>query len=207
MDMTYPSNLPEHDKLNLGCGYRKLHGWYNVDINAECMPDEILDLEQTPWPYPDNFFSKLAAHHVLEHVGKEPQVFLAIIKEMYRISQPQAEWHMQFYHHRCDAFYNDYTHVRSITAETFRLFDQHYNQKCIDSGMPVSAHGIQHNIDIEIARIDLGINQYWIHQVDQGLVGRTAMEQKMTNYNNVIETVNLTMLVHKPQRHTGRFDA
>ena len=39
-------------KLNLGCGFDKRDGWLNVDSFPECAPDQLLDIEQTPWDLP-----------------------------------------------------------------------------------------------------------------------------------------------------------
>ena len=39
-------------KLNLGCGNYKMNGFVNVDKFADCEPDEVVDLEVFPWPWP-----------------------------------------------------------------------------------------------------------------------------------------------------------
>jgi hypothetical protein len=52
---------PEHTKLNMGCGFKKLNDHWNVDVEPKCNPDQVLDFEVTPWPYEDNFFDKINA--------------------------------------------------------------------------------------------------------------------------------------------------
>jgi len=32
---------PEHTKLNMGCGFKKLNDHWNVDIEPTCNPDEV----------------------------------------------------------------------------------------------------------------------------------------------------------------------
>ena len=56
-------------KLNLGCGFDKREGWLNVDNFPECEPDQLLDLEATPWDLPSEAFDHILLKHVLEHVG------------------------------------------------------------------------------------------------------------------------------------------
>jgi predicted SAM-dependent methyltransferase len=122
---------PELTKLNLGCGFRKLDDHWNVDIESICNPDQVLDMDQTPWPYEDNFFTRITADNILEHVGQNPRTFTNIMKEMYRISQDKAEWYIAIPQHRSDLFWDDYTHVRPLTVKTFKMFDQKYNFNCI----------------------------------------------------------------------------
>ena len=50
---------PEHTKLNMGCGFKKLNDHWNVDVESKCNPDEVLDFEVTPWPYEYNFFDRM----------------------------------------------------------------------------------------------------------------------------------------------------
>ena len=37
-------------KFNMGCGFKKLEGYVNVDKYPECSPDMQFDLEVLPWP-------------------------------------------------------------------------------------------------------------------------------------------------------------
>ncbi len=55
-------------KLNLGCGFKKRHGWLNVDKYNNCNPDVVWDLDETPWPWDDNIFFEISAFHIFEHL-------------------------------------------------------------------------------------------------------------------------------------------
>ena len=46
-----------HNKLNLGCGKFSKSGWINLDLSAETDADIIHNLENFPWPLPDNYFA------------------------------------------------------------------------------------------------------------------------------------------------------
>jgi len=59
-------DLPE--KLNLGCGEDIRPGFHNVDVVDAARIDETVDLEEMPWPWPDDCFETILASHVLEHI-------------------------------------------------------------------------------------------------------------------------------------------
>lgn len=58
----------EFDVLQLGCGENQHGDAWNVDVNASVGPDEVVDLDQLPWPWPDESFDTVRAVHVLEHL-------------------------------------------------------------------------------------------------------------------------------------------
>lgn len=191
---------PESTKLNLGCGFKKLLDHWNVDIEAACNPDQILDLEITPWPYEDNFFTKITADNILEHLGQDPKIFTKIIKEMYRVSQDKAEWYICVPHHRCDLFWDDYTHVRPLSAKTFHMFDQKLNFETIERKLSESTFGIYHNVDLEVYDTVYDIINYWKNQVQEGTIGYKQLDINLNTMANICETVSIFIRVHKPGR-------
>ncbi|WP_219729845.1 hypothetical protein [Sodalinema gerasimenkoae] len=54
MSILFPSAVPQSSnlRLNLGCGYRPMEGYVNVDLYGT--PDLVWDLETFPWPWSDN---------------------------------------------------------------------------------------------------------------------------------------------------------
>jgi predicted SAM-dependent methyltransferase len=193
---------PENTKLNMGCGFKKLDDHWNVDIESKCNPDQVLDFEQTPWPYEDNFFDKITADNVLEHLGQDPKVFTKIIKEMYRVSKDGAEWFICVPHHRCDLFWDDYTHVRILTPKTFKMFDQKFNYETIERKLSESTFGLYHNVDLEVFDATYSIIGMWRQQVSEGMLGSRELDIKLNTLSNVCESVNIFIRVHKP----GRFE-
>lgn len=192
---------PELRKLNMGCGFKKLDDHWNVDIEPKCNPDQVLDFEQFPWPYEDNFFTKIHCDNILEHLGQDPKVFTKVIKEMYRVSQDRAEWYICVPHHRCDLFWDDYTHVRPLSAKTFRMFDQQFNFDTIERGLSESTYGIYHNVDLEVYDATYNIINYWRAQQEQGMLAPKQMEINLNTMSNVCESVNIFIRVHKPGRY------
>ena len=195
---------PEHNKLNIGCGFKKLNDYWNIDFQRVCNPDQVLDIEQTPWPYEDNFFEKIHADNVLEHVGQDPKVFTNIIKEMYRVSKDQSEWFICVPHHRCDLMWDDYTHVRVLTEKTFKMFDQKVNFDAIDRGLSDSTYGIYNNIDLEIYDVQYDLVKYWQDQQAIGMIGSTQLNINLNTMSNVAESVKIFLRVHKPGRCEDR---
>lgn len=193
---------PEHTKLNMGCGFKKLNDHWNVDVEAKCNPDEVLDFEKTPWPYEDNFFDKITADNILEHLGQDPKVFTNIIKEMYRVSKDGAEWYINVPHHRCDLYWDDYTHVRVLTPKTFRMFDQKVNFESIAKKLSDSTFGLYHNVDLEVYDVTYNMIGYWLQQQQEGMLGPKQMDINLNTMSNVAESVNIFIRVHKP----GRFE-
>jgi predicted SAM-dependent methyltransferase len=193
--------VPENTKLNMGCGFKKLDDHWNVDIEKKCNPDQILDFEITPWPYADNFFEKITADNILEHLGQDPKVFTNIIKEMYRVSKNGAEWFINVPHHRCDLFWDDYTHVRPLSAKTFKMFDQRVNFESIQKCLSDSTYGIYHDIDLEVYDSTLNLVNYWIQQQNEGMIGSNQLMINLNTMSNVVESVNIFIRVHKPGRY------
>lgn len=191
---------PEHNQLNMGCGFNKLLDYHNVDAWKDCNPDQVLDFEQTPWPYEDNFFIKINADSILEHLGQTPQKFLEIIKEMYRVSAPDCIWNIIAPHHRCDNFYNDFTHVRVITENTFRMFDQKFNENTRKRKLSHSLHGIQNAIDLELVSANYDITSVFQTMLNEGMLGPKQLNIDLNTKSNVAESIKLQIKVHKPCR-------
>lgn len=192
---------PELKKLNMGCGFKKLFDHWNVDNESACNPDQILDLEKTPWPYEDNFFEKITADNIMEHLGQNPKVFTNIIKEMYRVSKDGAEWFICVPHHRCDLFWDDYTHVRALSAKTFKMFDQKVNYDSIERNLSDSTFGIYNSVDIEVYDVTYNLVNYWKNQLEQGMIGPAQLDINLNTMSNVCESVNIFIRVHKPGRY------
>lgn len=76
-------------KINLGCGYRKIEGFINIDNRTECDPDLIADLSNG-LPFKENSIEHVRTFDFIEHIpiGK----VLPLIEEIYRILIPGGIW-------------------------------------------------------------------------------------------------------------------
>jgi len=75
-------------KLNLGSGSRHLEGYVNVDNNPLSEADIYHDLNKFPYPFKDSVAGEIIMTGVLEHLQNPYEV----VKELYRISKPNATW-------------------------------------------------------------------------------------------------------------------
>jgi predicted SAM-dependent methyltransferase len=82
-------NVVTADRINLGSGGDYREGWHNVDIDPDHDPDEILDLEETPWPWDDDRFEEILVDNVLEHI--DPRRRVPFLSECRRILAPGGE--------------------------------------------------------------------------------------------------------------------
>ena len=120
---------------------------------------------------------------------------------MYRVSQDRSEWYICVPHHRCDLFWDDYTHVRPLSAKTFRMFDQQFNFESIERGLSESTYGIYHEVDLEVYDVTYNIINYWRSQQEQGLLGHKQLDINLNTLSNVCESVNIFIRVNKPGRY------
>lgn len=148
-------------RLNLGCGYRKLEGYVNVDKFAYCKPDQVVDLEFPIWPWPDESVTEIQAVHVLEHLGQTPDGFISIMKEMYRVLVDGGLVTIIVPHPRSDGFVGDPTHVRIINSDVLSLFSQRFNRLCIERGWASTTLGLYHGIDFEAVEIHEHLSGTW----------------------------------------------
>ena len=185
-------------RLNLGCGFRKLNGWHNVDKMSGCSPDEVVDLEQFPWPWPDSSSHEVLLIHVLEHIGDTSAVFLQFIKELWRISQPNADIDVLVPHPRCDEFLWDPTHVRAITPEGLRMFSQMRNRQIIEKRNPETPLGIYLGVDFEIVEVRYIWRQPWAAEYDAGRIKDKELSEMLLRNLNVAMEIEIKMRALKP---------
>ena len=173
-------------KLNLGCGYSRLDGWVNVDKAAACNPDQVVDLERTPWPFADSSADEILLSHVLEHLGGEPAVFLAIVKELYRVCRHGAEVRIHVPHPRHDDFINDPTHVRAITPDLLCLFSKRQNRIWQENKASNTLLAFYLDVDFEVRRASSVLDPRYADALSRGQTTQAQLEEAARSYNNVI---------------------
>lgn len=187
-------------RLNLGCGHDKKDGWHNVDKFAEVKPDEVADLEQLPWPWRDSSVEEVLLKHVLEHLGARTEVYLGIVQELWRISQPGALIRIVVPHPRHDHYLNDPTHVRPITPQGLEMFSQQKNREWIAKGHGNTPLGIYTGVDFDIVSVDVVPDEPWRGQLQRGEIKMAELHQAMRLYNNVIMESTIVLKAVKPAR-------
>ena len=111
--------MEKQNKLNLGCGYDYRHGWVNLDSSKSksLKPDVLHDLNKVPYPFKDNTFDYILAHHILEHIDSP----LSCLEELWRISKPGAVIDIRVPHFTSWTAWGDITHKRPFSYNTFSM--------------------------------------------------------------------------------------
>jgi len=182
-------------KLNLGCGVNHKKGYINVDKYGE--PDLHHDLEIFPWPWDDSSVTEIVLNHVMEHLGQETNIYLNIVKEIYRVCKDQALVNIAVPHPRHDDFINDPTHVRKITPEGIGLFSKMNNEKWVADGLPNSPLGIYLDVDLEIVSINVTLDPLWVQIQKERKLSEGELLSAARRYNNVIKEFRMVVKVIK----------
>lgn len=100
----YTANLPPNGlAINLGCGYKPMPGWINVDGARGPQVDVVWDL-RNPLPFADNSCAMIFCEHVIEHLSRTDAENL--VRECWRVleeggvarfSTPDAELYLRSY--------------------------------------------------------------------------------------------------------------
>jgi hypothetical protein len=189
-------------KLNLGAGDKRPEGFVNVDMFGE--PDVHHDLESFPWPWEESTVDEILMIHVLEHLGQQPSVFIGIMKELYRICEPDAVIRIAVPHHRHDNFFADPTHVRPVTSFGLSLFSQKANLEWQAAGAANSPLGLYHDVDFEIVKTTVTPSQIWRNRYPQQVDNVQLLARESNIYNNLIEQVDIELKVIKPGRASAK---
>ncbi len=109
--------------LELGCGRTK-HP-FAVGIDRVALPgvDIVHDLNQLPYPFPDNTFDQVYAIHVIEHLDS----ILGVMGEIHRITRPNARVVVITPHHSDAISWQDPTHKWHLNSYSFSYFDPSYH--------------------------------------------------------------------------------
>lgn len=122
-------------RLDLGCGNNKKDGFTGVDICKFTQADIYHDLDSYPYPFEDNSVYEIYCSHFIEHV-LEIKYFM---EECYRILIPGGTMEVIAPYYSSIRAFQDYTHRRSISENTFLYFSKqwmennglsHYDVNC-----------------------------------------------------------------------------
>jgi SAM-dependent methyltransferase len=201
-------------KLNLLCGYKKLVGYTNVDLDKATNPDLVLDLEQEspkgsipiglyhkykPWPWETNSIDEINLSHGPEHIKDLGHLF----SEMYRICKPNAVVKLVFPHHRSDVFADDMDHKSIVTLTMLQRLSKSFIDESIEDGVfkltPV-AH--QLGVDFEITRKAHALYPEWKTKIDKKEITLDELNFAIAHYSNVLAETQVDLKVVKPDDKT-----
>ena len=180
-------------RLNLGCGAQHLPGWWNVDKFAAAKPDAIVDLEQLPWPLPDDSADEVLLRHVLEHLGRDSDTFLGIVQELYRVCANGARVRIVVPHPRHQDFLQDPTHVRPIVPELFLHFSRAVNEQWAQQGLPGTPLAKYLGVDFAIESVDQRLDPHWQRWLAEDPARRSQIDAIARANNNVVQEVEVVL--------------
>jgi len=165
-------------KLNLGCGFDKRQGWINADSFAACEPDILLDIEQEEWPFEDGRFDHVLLKHVIEHVGKEFDVFARIMRNLHRILAPGGLLEIHVPHYRHETYWSDPTHVRPFTYLTFQMMSKRQNDEWIAQRANYTMLAYLIGVDFEIRSAVQVYDPTYVTALNEGRISKEEVRRR-----------------------------
>lgn len=109
--------------LDLGGGENPTPNSINMDIRDLPSVDIVHDIEQFPWPLPDNCIDLLTASHVVEHINPARGNFLRWMDEAWRVLKPGGQFLISYPYAGSPGFWQDPTHINGCSEATWMYFD------------------------------------------------------------------------------------
>ena len=184
-------------KLNLGSGSKILEGYTNVDKYDYYKPDIVHDLENFPYPFEDNSIDEILLSHVLEHIGQSPDIFLKIIKELYRICHDDSLIKIIVPHPRHDDFISDPTHVRPITILGLQLFDKELNLKWEKQNAANTPLALINNVNFKIKNVKYNLDSNYVKKFQNNNIDKSQVDNDVLKWNNVVKEMVIDWYVIK----------
>lgn len=185
-------------KLNLGCGSHRLSGFVNVDKFAAARPDQVVDLERLPWPFATDSADEVVLRHVLEHLGRDTDTFLGILRELWRVCAPDAMVRITVPHPRHQDFLQDPTHVRPILAEMFLHTSLAVNRQLAQHGLPCTPLASYLGIDFAIVSVDQRLDPHWLAWLQADPARQREIDAIARSNNNVVQEIEVVLRAVKP---------
>jgi hypothetical protein len=125
-------------------------------------------------------------------------VFLAIMKELYRISAPGCRILINVPHPRHDDFLGDPTHVRVITPQVLSLFDRDLNDQWKAQGAANSPLAHYTGVNFRMLERNVLLDEPYRSQLQQGQLTNEALAQLVRERSNVAKEFRIVLEAVKP---------
>jgi len=104
--------------LDVGCGRDKFPGSDGIDYAVNSVADVMHDLDDFPYPIPDDTYEVILCRNVIEHV---PDV-VGLMEEIHRVGKNGADVIITTPHFSSLYSYQDPTHVRHLAYDSMEYF-------------------------------------------------------------------------------------
>lgn len=125
-------------ELLIGCGNDRdkrvtnkdmAETWFQLvtlDMNPDCHPDIVHNLDDLPLPFEDDMFHEVHAYDVIEHLGRagDYKAFFAFFEEIWRILKPEGYFCATVPCWDSEHAWSDPGHTRVITPTTLTYLSQ-----------------------------------------------------------------------------------
>ena len=109
-------------RLDLGCGENKEPGFVGMDSRSLPDVEIVWDVEDIPWPLPDESVVVLKASHLVEHIDPHGGGFLRFMDEAWRVLQVGGQFAISCPHGASPGFLQDPTHCNALNEATWSYF-------------------------------------------------------------------------------------
>jgi hypothetical protein len=181
--------------LNLGCGYRAWAPYVNVDRRGDLDADMVVDLEKTPWPWPDDYAREVRFERSLEHMARDYATFQKMMAELYRVCRPGAKVVINAKHPWSNAFVHDPSCVRVVSAVSLSVFD-----RTTPLGSSPEPVGEQIGVDFEIVERRVNLAEPYATQFKTGQLPPDEATRLSESLMNVCSDFAIELKAHKPPR-------
>lgn len=107
-------------RLDIGCGENRQPNWIGMDVRPLPTVDIVWDVQEFPYPIPDNVCFQVLMSHLWEHI--EPKYRLRVIDEVWRIMKPQGQLLLSSPYYLSFGASQDPTHYTCPNEATFLYF-------------------------------------------------------------------------------------
>ena len=121
LDLQAKLRALKHQWLDLACGTNKQPGCLGMDMRDVKGVDIVHNMEDIPWPLPDDTFDLIIASHIVEHL--KPWLMFDIFNEIWRVMQVGGRLMIVTPYAMAPSFHQDPTHIHGWVEATPTYFD------------------------------------------------------------------------------------
>lgn len=186
-------------KLNLGCGYKKMQDFVNVDKESGCQPDMQVDLAKSVWPWQDNTVAEANFELSLEQMGETREEFLNVFKELYRVCAPNAKVNILTYYPRHDSFVLNPLCLHPVGLDFLSSMSFQQNMGQLSNGIPGDYLSFSLGVNFQIVKADLLFAHEFEKDVREGKYSEQDLRQRMHFENNICQGIRYELVVGKSE--------